>query len=565
MLTDLQIKNFAIIDDLHLSFSPGLTILSGETGAGKSIIVGALNMVLGGRATGDLIRTGEQEAIVEALFTITGDEIFNQSLIEKGVSTKDTPVLLLKRIISREGKNKVFLNGNLATLGMLTEITESLLTISGQHEHQELLRPQNHIDILDNYSGLLTLRGQYQGIFHLLQHLQQELETIKAKKTREAERQELLNFQWREIQEASLIPGEEEELRNERKILQNAEELIKTAEQVYEGIYAGDEAILSQLSRRVRDLKEITGIDPSVTPYVETLEATLVQLEDVAISLRDYLQKIHFDPQRLEEIEGRLDTIHRLKMKYGGSIKDILDYQKKIQWEREQISQSNEYLSALTEKYEVLSRETEVKAEELSRKRKETANDLGQKMEKELASLGMQSPKFVVNIIGSEEKTLDEKGIDQVEFFFSPNPGEALRPLTRIASGGELSRVILSFKHILAQEEGVSTLIFDEVDSGIGGATAEVVGQKLSEISKYYQAICITHLPQIACYGDCHYSITKTVEDDRTKTRVKLLNPEERVKEISRMLGGTEITPKTRTLAQEMLERKKGRRNANAR
>ena len=559
MLTDLRIKNFAIIDDLHISFSPGLTILSGETGAGKSIIIGALNQVLGERATGDLIRTGENEAVVEALFDISGDETFSRYLATKGVSPNDTS-LLVKRIISREGKNKVIVNGDLATLGMLTVITEPLLTISGQHEHQELLRPQNHIDILDSFGGLLSLRDQYKETFQTRQHMKQELAHLRAEEIREAERKELLSFQWQEIQAAHLVPGEEEELKKEKKILQNVSKLITATQGIYDGIYGGEEAALSRLNRELRSLREITDIDPAISPHAETLESALIQLEDVAISIRDYSQKLQFDPQSLEVIESRLDALHRLKRKYGATIQAILAFQDTIKEELEQISQRKDRKSDLEESYKAVSIKAVTQAEELSRKRKDTAQTLCKKMEKELQTLGMRSAAFVGGITSSESQSLDETGMDQVEFLFSSNPGEEVRPLARIASGGELSRIMLAFKHIFAREEGISTLIFDEVDSGIGGATAEVVGKKLFEISRYYQTICITHLPQIACYGDTHYSISKKLVDSRAKTRVKVLDPKDRVAEIARMLGGTEITSKTRTLAQEMIDATKSAR-----
>lgn len=559
MLTDLRIKNFAIIDDLHISFSPGLTILSGETGAGKSIIIGALNQVLGERATGDLIRTGENEAVVEALFDISGDETFSRYLATKGVSPNDTS-LLVKRIISREGKNKVIVNGDLATLGMLTVITEPLLTISGQHEHQELLRPQNHIDILDSFGGLLSLRDQYKETFQTRQHMKQELAHLRAEEIREAERKELLSFQWQEIQAAHLVPGEEEELKKEKKILQNVSKLITATQGIYDGIYGGEEAALSRLNRELRSLREITDIDPAISPHAEILESALIQLEDVAISIRDYSQKLQFDPQSLEVIESRLDALHRLKRKYGATIQAILAFQDTIKEELEQISQRKDRKSDLEESYKAVSIKAVTQAEELSRKRKDTAQTLCKKMEKELQTLGMRSAAFVGGITSSESQSLDETGMDQVEFLFSSNPGEEVRPLARIASGGELSRIMLAFKHIFAREEGISTLIFDEVDSGIGGATAEVVGKKLFEISRYYQTICITHLPQIACYGDTHYSISKKLVDSRAKTRVKVLDPKDRVAEIARMLGGTEITSKTRTLAQEMIDATKSAR-----
>ncbi|MBW2605751.1 MAG: DNA repair protein RecN [Deltaproteobacteria bacterium] len=553
MLTDLQIKNFAIIDDLHISFSPEFTILSGETGAGKSIIIGALNLILGGRATGDLIRTGENEAVVEALFDIASDEPLRNGLAEKGLSSVDNHAFLVKRTISREGKNKIIINGNLATLTILTEITESLLTISGQHEHQELLRPQSHIDILDNYGGLLPFRTQYQQTFQKMRNLKEELEKVKAKKDEEEKEQELLNFQWQEIEDARLVPGEEEELKKEKKIVQNSGELIKTTRQIYENIYGGENAIIPQLTKNVRDLKELTVIDSRMDSYVETLESVLIQLEDISISLRNYSQKIHFDPQGIEEIEGRLDTLHRLKRKYGKNIEEVLELQKKIALKIKHLSQQKDYLSDLEQKYKAASKEAALQAENLSVKREKIASHLRTKIEKELESLDMQGIKFCADITQSKTGDLHEKGRDRVEFLISPNIGEKLRPLARIASGGELSRVMLAFKNIFAQQKEVSTLIFDEVDSGIGGATAEVVGQKLDEISRYYQTICITHLPQIACYGDSHYLISKKIENGRTKTMVTLLNSEKRMDEIARMLGGTEITTKTRTLAQEML------------
>ncbi|MBN2468119.1 MAG: DNA repair protein RecN [Deltaproteobacteria bacterium] len=553
MLTDLQIKNFAIIDDLHIPFSPGLTILSGETGAGKSIIVGALNLILGGRAAGDLIRTGETEAIVEAVLDISGDASFQQKLVEKDLAKEKNATILLKRTISREGKNKILINGNLVTLGMLTDLTESLLTITGQHEHQELLRPQNHIDVLDTYGGLMPVRNEYQRHFRALQQLKQEIEAIQAQKTREAERLELILFQKREIEDAHLVPGEEEELTSKKTILQNATKLITTAHMLYEAIYAGDSAIISLLSKNTKDLKELTDIDVQVAPYVETLESVIVQLEDLSGALRDYSRKIHFAPQEIEQIESRLDLLHRLKRKYGKTVEGIVEYHKTIAVEREQISQRSDHLADLKEQYEQVSNKAALLAQELSRQRRKTAENLQSAMEKELQSLGMPDIRFSTAIKQSQTGTLDEKGLDQAEFLLSPNPGEALRPLARIASGGELSRVMLAFKNLFARQEEVSLLVFDEVDSGIGGATADSVGQRLYEISKFYQIICITHLPQIACYGDNHYLITKTIEDGRTKAKVMLLDFECRVEEIARMLGGTAITPKTRTLAREMV------------
>jgi len=554
MLTDLKIKNFAIIDELHLSFLPGLTILSGETGAGKSIIIGALNLILGGRSFVEQIRTGENEAIIEALFDISGDSNFQEILAAKGFSVNDN-TLLIKRIISREGKNKVLVNGSLTTLSLLTEIVEPLLNISGQHEHQELLRPQNHINILDEFGNLFPLRKEYYESFRLQEKIRQEIETLKFESSRRQERKELLNFERDEIARAQLVPGEEEDLVKEKNILKNAEELITISNGIYESLYSSDGAIISQLSRKARELKDIINIDSQLIPFGQILDSVIIQLEDLAISLRDYSKRIKYDPQMLEEIDNRLETIRRLKKKYGTTVEDILEYQKKIEVELEKISDYDDHLQSLAGEYERINGETREKAKILSQKRKETALKLSQRIEEELATLGMQNTKFSVEITPLE--SLDESGMDQIEFLISPNPGEDLRPLARIASGGELSRVMLAFKHLFTREEKIATLVFDEVDAGIGGATAQVVGQKLYEISRHYQTICITHLPQIACFGEHHYSIKKKVEKGRTKTLVKKLNPEERVEEIARMLGGTEITQQTRNLAREMITRVK--------
>src|SRR4030042_7014011 len=397
MLTDLKIKNFAIIDDLHISFLPGFTILSGETGAGKSIIIGALNLILGGRGVVEQIRTGENEAIVEALFDISQDKTFKELLETKSLDTDDN-ALLVKRIISREGKNKILINGSLATLSMLTEIMEPLLNISGQHEHQELLRPQNHSDRLDSFGGLLALREQYHETFRLREQIKQELDHLKAEKTRESERKELFSFEHREIEDAHLTPGEEEKLRKEKTILQNAEELMRTSHDVYESLYGSDEAVISHLNRKVRDLREIAIIDPQLTPFSQTLDSVIIQLEDIAVSLRDYSKKIHFDPQVFEEIDNRLETIHRLKRKYGETIEEILLYQKKIEAEMEKFSYRDDRLKVLEGDYEKVSKEALTKAQGLSRKRKEVALALSKKLEEELASLGMKNTRFFVEI-----------------------------------------------------------------------------------------------------------------------------------------------------------------------
>jgi len=569
VLTELHIKNFAIIDQLTISFPRGLTILSGETGAGKSIIIGALNLLLGGRASADLIRSSEEEASVKAIFDISHRSSLAQRLTDWGMEVGDDS-LLIRRIISRSGKGKTFIGNHLATINMLGNLGEELINISGQHEHQLLLKPDQHLEIVDAFGELMPLRNSYASHFHQLLSLTRELNALIQAKQRRGERIELLRFQIKEITDANLHPGEEEQLREERSILNSSEKLFQTTKKAYETIYADKGSVLEQLKNALRELKEPSQIDARLSPLFSTLESSVFQVEDLALSLRDYYQKIEFDPGRLEEIESRLAEIHALKKKYGETIEKILAYREKAESELKELTESGEKIEELKGAQEKLDKETLELALRLSQERKKSAAVLKEKVEKELASLGMKKTVFEVKAAGASAKgegreniiignhSLHEKGMDDLEFLISPNPGEELKPLSRIASGGELSRIILALKRIIAQEEEVSTLIFDEVDAGIGGATAEVVGRKLKEISRRHQVLCITHLPQIACFADTHYSITKETRKGRTFTLLKKLESEARIEELSRMLGGKEITIKTREHAREMLSSAQG-------
>jgi DNA repair protein RecN (Recombination protein N) len=568
MLSELNIKNFAIIDQLTISFSRGLTILSGETGTGKSIIIGALNLLLGGRASTDLIRSAEEEATVEAIFDTSHSPSVAQRLKDWGMEVEDT--LLLRRTITRSSKGKVFIGNHLATVNMLSNLGEELITISGQHEHQLLLKPDQHLEIVDAFGGLMPLRNTYASHFHQLLSLTRELNTLIQVKERREERIELLQFQIKEITEANLRPGEEEKLREERRILNSSEKLFHSTKKAYETIYADRGSVLEQLKSSLRELKELSQIDARLSPLFSTLESSVFQIEDLALSLRDYSQKIEFDPKRLEEIESRLAEINTLKKKYGETIEKVLSSRDRAERELKELTESEEKIEELKGAQEKLKIETLNRARQLSQERGKVKTLLKEKMEKELSSLSMKKTIFEVKAGSTPAKgegrenflidnhSLYEKGMDDLEFLISPNPGEELRPLSRIASGGELSRIILAIKRIIAQEEEVSTLIFDEVDAGIGGATAEVVGKKLKEISRKHQVLCITHLPQIACFADIHYSIAKEMRKGRTVTFLKRLEGEERVEELSRMLGGREITIKTREHAREMLSAAQG-------
>jgi DNA repair protein RecN (Recombination protein N) len=567
MLRDLHIKNFAIIENLDLSFSEGLNILSGETGAGKSIIVGALTLLLGGRVATEMIRSSEEEAVVEALFDIEPDSPINQQLEAGGVARDEN--LLVKRVVTHAGKSKVFINGSLATRQMLSQLGKNLISISGQHENQTLLQADKHIDVLDEFGGLIPLREQMEYSYREFLEISRRLDDLETLESTKDERKELLRFQIKEIEDACLEGGEEERHRKEREVLNCAQRLDELTGSAYDTIYQGQDSATEHLRKSLKNLKGVVAIDETATPLFNTIETILYQLEDVAHSLKGYMQKITFDERRLEDIEIRLGEINRLKRKYGESLEEVIRYQEKAKKELCEIESNEEDKNRLRKELQKKEEKMMCLALELSEKRGQAAALLKKKVEEELCSLGMGKTIFEVKQEKGREGSKDspkrgapqggikvsEKGLDVIEFLISPNPGEGLRPLARIASGGELSRIVLALKRIITREKGSATVVFDEVDSGIGGATAEVVGMKLKGISRWQQILCITHLPQIASFADRHQSIFKRVRNGRTTTLVKKLDsPKEREGEIARMLGGAKITTRTREHAREMLK-----------
>jgi DNA repair protein RecN (Recombination protein N) len=566
MLSEIRVKNFAIIEHLKVEFGKGLNCLTGETGAGKSILVDALNLLLGSRASPEMIRTGEEEASVEAFFDLS-DSRDLEFLRRMGVDPSEG--LLAKRLITRSGKSRAYLNGNSVTLHMLEEIMENLIHIYGQHEHQHFLDPLRHIDILDQAGKLLPWRESFEETYRQWFRCRAELQACSAKKKERSERIELLTYQWKEISQAQLRPpkpnepDEEAQLSAERMRLLNAEKLHTIAQQGFDTLYGERESVVGGLKATLQRLREGAKLDPSLKPLAETMESALFQAEDVASALRAYMDKGFFDPQRLDEIETRLNEIQKLKRKYGSTIAEILAYQEKISQEKKTLETLDDRIGELEKEYQSVKEKMICAARELSQKRKTLASGLAQKVEQELSTLGMKKARFAVEIKemapgkeGKEEEDLpaiSEKGMDQVQFLLSPNPGEELKPLARIASGGELSRIMLALKSIFSEETGVRTLIFDEVDAGIGGGIAEVVGRKLKEISIQHQVFCITHLAPIASLADFHFSVSKKTHGGRTYVEIKALEGEERVEEIARMLGGLRITSKTLEHAREML------------
>ncbi|MBI3399213.1 MAG: DNA repair protein RecN [Deltaproteobacteria bacterium] len=555
MLLELNIKDFAIIDNLQISFGKGLNILTGETGAGKSIIVDAVKLILGDRASADDIRSSKDEAVIEAMLDSASCKGIATLLETAGLQNDEN--LVIRRIISRSGKNKVFINGSMANLAMLQDIGSRIIDIYGQHEHQSLTRSEEHIDILDGFGNLMPLRQEFAGIYKEYALIKSELDNLTLDSQRLVEKQDFLNFQSNEIEAAGLKAGEDEELKKEKEILANAEKLFEASNSGHDILYAASGAVLERVGHVLNKLKDVSRFDQRLKPTIETLETAISQLEDAASFLRDYSQDISFEPRRLEEVDNRLDTINKLKKKYGQTIDAILQKKEEVDRELDNIIHHDEKITELQEKLESAKENLIKLSKRLSEKRIDAAKLLKKKIETELSDLNMKKTVFEVRIEKNKDINgdfiLGEKGVDRVEFFISPNIGEEPKPLSKIASGGELSRIMLAIKRITTTGK-IPVLIFDEVDAGIGGGTAEVVGRKLKEVSKNHQVLCITHLPQIAAYADTHYSVSKEVRGGRTVAGVKELKADERVAELSRMLGGVKITDKTKEHAIEMLE-----------
>ena len=565
MLKELSIRNFAIIDDLQISFSDGLTILSGETGAGKSIILNAVNLLLGSRAAADLVRGGAENAELEALFEITGSGPVANIMTEHGYEPSDG--LLVRRIISRSDTNRVYINGRMATIQVLNAITENLASISGQHVHQLLLKEEQHLLILDQFGGLAPLRAEVSTYFHQMIPMLEKLEKLNTLKKQQTEHMELLQFQLKEITAANPAAGEDKELEQERARLKNAEELYQVVYKSIESLYSAPGSVIEKLVDVKKNLDKISQIDQQLKSKTANLSNSTYQIEDLIEGLRSYLNSIQMDEKQLEAVEERLDTLNKLKRKYGGSIEAVFERLKSIEQDLSDVENIAESIRDTETQIGELHTKLKDRALILSRKRRKTAENFAKKVIHQLATLMLAKTDFKASlqVMPADEKTnpylaakdrmITETGIDRATFLIAPNIGEALKPLAGIASGGELSRVVLALKALLAKTDSVETVVFDEVDAGIGGGVAEVVGKKLADLANHHQVICITHLPQIAKFGDRHYRISKYVSGGRTRTSIGLLSDEDRYKEIARMLGGEKITQATLEHAREMLER----------
>lgn len=554
MLTELTIRNFAIIDDLRMQFAGGFHVLTGETGAGKSIILDAMTLVLGGRADTSMVRAGCEEAQVEAVFKLTPQlqALIQPILQQEALEDEDGDYLVLGRELRLNGRNVSRVNGRTVNLSLMREIAEPLIDIHGQGEHLSLLRPRSHLPLLDSYANLDGERRAFAQEVAGLQEIQRELNALRRDERLLAQRMDMLEFQIEEITAANLHEGEEEELRTERTRLANAEQLMRyAAEATTLLLSVGDEtpSVIDILGEAERALAHLARLDPTKTELLENLQGLSFQLNELAADVQDYQEQLEYDPDRLNYLEERLEVINTLKRKYGDNISDILALRERALVELDKITHSEERIEALEKEQEQRLRHLGVAAQALSDKRQAAARRLAAAVEAQLADLNMVGARFDVAFsretaadgvyVGEERLAFDKSGIDRAEFIISANPGEPLKPMAKVASGGETARLMLALKTALAEVDATPTLIFDEIDQGIGGRVGDIVGRKLWGLTAVadHQVIVVTHLPQLAGYGDVHFHVSKHVVSGRTMTAVRNLDVGGRVDELAAMLG----------------------------
>ncbi|MEW6266807.1 MAG: DNA repair protein RecN [Thermodesulfobacteriota bacterium] len=556
MLAELSVRNLALIEELDLVFGPGFNVLTGETGAGKSIIVGAINLILGSRASADLVRLGAEETEVQALFHFDDPAGLDRRLEELGLPKAEG--LIIRRVLHKSGRNRLYINGALAALSQLASLARDLVAVSGQHEHQQLLQADRQLLFLDQFAGLMPRRAAMSQVYNALVDLTDKAGRLENRINEAKARIDLWHFQAREIEAAALTPGEDEVLEKERSLSRNAEKIFSLVKEGYDHLYGRSGAVIESLDGARTAVRRAAAMDDRLAPVWSRIEESYHELADVALVLRDHLDRIRFDPERLEEIEARLALLGRLKKKYGPTLDEVMAYARKISSDLDQVEEMERDWDGLKAAVDEARRQVRETAGRLSVLRREAGGRMAAVLASELRTLGLPHLEFAIEFRNSggtdgSEVALGPLGWDEIEFLISPNLGEQPRPLARIASGGELSRTTLALKSLLAGQDRVQTLIFDEVDAGIGGAVAEVVGRKLRSLSRFHQLLCITHLPQIAVFGQNHHYVYKEVRGERTLTVIRSLDEEERREEIARMMSGEAPTAKTRAAARELL------------
>jgi DNA repair protein RecN (Recombination protein N) len=562
MLTELRIRNFAIIEEAALAFGPNLNVLSGETGAGKTIIMTALGLLLGGRASPEMVRTGAKEAVVEAVFELEGEAPLAGA--EEWLSADNPRELLIRRVIAEGGRSRVSLNDALVTVQTLARLGETLVEIYGQHDQQALLLRENHLRMLDRHAGLEGELSEYHRLYELAHALKSRLAGLERREADRAERLEIAQFRLGELDRAGLRLGEDEELATARTVLANATRLAAAAGEAEQALYGGENAAVDAIAGAQAKLTEAATLDPALNASLELIAAARANLEEAARSLAAYAGQIEADPARLEEIETRLQELTRLKRKYGGTIESALEAQVRARAEIAELESIGESRVSIEAELAAALADLLVRARALSTHRERDARELKRGMEAELKTLGMRSAVFAARLgrlantddaMAFEGFALGPDGLDTAEFLLAPNLGQSPLPLAKAASGGELSRVMLALKRLEAQRRGVATVIFDEVDAGIGGAVGEIVGRKLKELARFHQVLCVTHLAPIAAFAESHFVVEKRERRGATRSRVTILDSSQRPAEIARMLGGATTSEKFLRAAHELIAR----------
>ncbi|AUD13800.1 MULTISPECIES: DNA repair protein RecN [unclassified Planococcus (in: firmicutes)] len=554
MLRELDIRNFAIIDTLSVSFTEGMTVLTGETGAGKSIIIDAVHLLAGGRGSQEFIRHGAQKAEIEGLFHIESEKHpVHKKLEDFGIQASDGDVLL-RRELNGKGKNVCRINGKLVTISILREVGAALIDIHGQHETQELMDEKQHLHLLDQFAGKLLTKAKegYSHTFEKYTKLKREFASYNENEQQIAQRIDLLTFQLNEIEEAQLVPGEEETLLEDRKRLQNFTKIFESISQAHEAIQ-GESKGLDWVGNAMSELEHAAAVDEQFKEASESVTGAFYQLQDTSTEIKRILDQLEFDPERLNEIEQRLALLQSLKRKYGASVEDMLLYQEEQADELDKLLNRDQRLRLDQEKLKELTEDLRIEAEELTMLRKQAAAKLSKAIMEQLKELHMGKASFSVQFNLLPKGKLDRFGQDSIAFHISTNVGEPLKPLTKVASGGELSRMMLALKTIFSKHQGITSIIFDEVDTGVSGRVAQAIAEKIAAIARHSQVLCISHLPQVAAMADQHLFIEKKVSKDRTTTSVKELAGRKRTEEMSRMLSGAEITELTLQHADELL------------
>lgn len=580
MLVQLRIVDYAIIDEVELAPGPGFNVLTGETGAGKSIIVGAVGLLRGGRASPEVVRAGRDEAVIEALFDVGGCDGVRRKLERAGIAGSTEGELVVRRVIPATGRSRAHANGGLCTLATLGEVVGSLIDISGQHEHQLLSDRRTQRQMLDAMGVSPALLASVSEAHQRIRRCTEVLRRDSLDERQRATRIDFLRFQIGEIEDAGLVAGEDVALEAERSRLQRATELAQAASTGEQELYSAEGAVVERLARLQRQLQGLAAIDPRLEPFARQLEEGRVIVEDVALSLRAYARGVELDPSRLEQVEARLDRIQQLRRKHGSSVDEILARLAEMREELSSLQSFEQHVSSLEAELAEARHQAETAAAALTAERHQAAARLAEGVAEQLAPLRMAGARMSVEVSprsprpgddpalvfdiprggdaqrapGVDQCRLGVSGWDQIEILIATNAGEGLRPLALIASGGELSRIMLALRRVLGRSDPVPTSIYDEVDAGIGGAVADVVGRSLAEVSRHRQVLCVTHLPQVAAHADRHFHVGKTTIRRRTRVAVRQLTPEERVEELARMLGGEQVSDAARANARQLLK-----------